>query len=80
VLKNCRPEDDFLVSLRGESRTIRGMAEYLDLEKWARQEVFEFFRGFDKPYFNISTTVDVSKMLAALRHQPHVSGSLSTLV
>ena len=53
------------------------MAEYLDVTTWARREVFEFFREFDKPYFNISTTVDVSKMLAALRHQPTVSVSLA---
>jgi chloramphenicol O-acetyltransferase type A len=53
------------------------MAEYLDLTKWARREVFEFFRGFDKPYFNVCTQVDVSKLVATLRDQPNVSVSLA---
>lgn len=53
------------------------MAEYLDLTKWPRREVFEFFRGFDKPYFNVSTRVDVTRLLAALRDQSNVSVSLA---
>jgi chloramphenicol O-acetyltransferase type A len=45
------------------------MAEYLDLTTWARREVFEFFRGFDNPYFNVCTRVDVSRLLAALNER-----------
>ncbi len=45
------------------------MAEYLDIKKWARREAFEFFRDFDKPYFNICTTLDVSRLLATLREE-----------
>jgi chloramphenicol O-acetyltransferase type A len=53
------------------------MPEYLDIAKWPRREVFEFFRGFDKPYFNVCTRVDVSRLLAALRHQGNPSVSLA---
>ena len=53
------------------------MAEYLDLAKWPRREVFEFFRGFDKPYFNVCTRVDVTRLLAALRDQSGVSVALA---
>src|SRR5262245_19072179 len=53
------------------------MAEYLDLSKWARRETFEFFRGFDKPYFNLCTTVDISPLLQALREDRKVSLTLA---
>lgn len=53
------------------------MPKYLDLETWARRDLFEFFRGFDKPYFNISTRVDVTKLLALLRVRSGVSVSLA---
>jgi chloramphenicol O-acetyltransferase type A len=53
------------------------MAKYIDLETWARRDLFEFFRGFDKPYFNISARVDVTKLLAFLRVRSGVSVSLA---
>ena len=53
------------------------MAEYLDVESWARREVFEFFRTFDKPYFNICARVDVTKLLEALRLRPNIGVSLA---
>lgn len=53
------------------------MAGYLDVASWARREVFEFFVGFDKPYFNICTTLDVTKLLAVLRDRPGVSVMLA---
>jgi chloramphenicol O-acetyltransferase type A len=53
------------------------MAKYIDLETWARRDLFEFFRGFDKPYFNISAQVDVTKLLAFLRVRSAVSVSLA---
>lgn len=53
------------------------MAHYLDLASWARRDVFEFFRGFDKPYFNICTRLDVTNLLALLRLRPNVSVSLA---
>src|SRR6266480_794125 len=54
-----------------------GMAEYLDLGNWARREVFEFFRSFDKPYFNICARVDVTKLLEVLRLRPNSSVTLA---
>jgi chloramphenicol O-acetyltransferase type A len=53
------------------------MAKYLDVTNWARRDVFEFFRGFDKPYFNICTRLDVTNLLAVLRDRPKVSVSLA---
>ena len=53
------------------------MARYLDLANWARRDVFEFFRGFDKPYFNICTSLDVTRLLKFLRGRPNVSVSLA---
>jgi chloramphenicol O-acetyltransferase type A len=55
----------------------QSMARYLDLEKWNRREVFEFFRSFDKPYFNICTRLDITELLALLRRRSHVSVSLA---
>ena len=53
------------------------MAHYLDIASWARREVFEFFRGFDKPYFNICTRVDVSKLVELLRKRGGISVSMA---
>jgi chloramphenicol O-acetyltransferase type A len=38
---------------------------YLDLQRWARRDAFEFFRGFDKPYFNVCVRLDVAALKAA---------------
>lgn len=53
------------------------MPTYLDLATWPRRELFEFYRDFDKPYFNICTRLDVTNLLAELRNQPGVSVSLT---
>lgn len=53
------------------------MTKYLDVTTWARREVFEFFRQFDKPYFNICTPLDVTRLLAVLRGRPDVSVMLA---
>src|SRR2546425_12666811 len=45
----------------------RAMAHYLDIATWPRREVFQFFRAFDKPYFNICTRLDVTNLLALLK-------------
>ena len=42
------------------------MTKHLDLENWIRRDVFEFFLGFDKPYFNICTNLDVTNLLTML--------------
>jgi chloramphenicol O-acetyltransferase type A len=53
------------------------MPKYLDLENWPRRDVFEFFLGFDKPYFNICTRLDVTNLLAFLRPRPDLSVSVA---
>jgi chloramphenicol O-acetyltransferase type A len=53
------------------------MAKFLDVTKWARREVFEFFSAFDKPYFNICTQLDVTNLLTHLRQRPNVSVMLA---
>ena len=53
------------------------MAKYLDVDNWARREVFEFFSCFDKPYFNICTRLDVTNLLRLLRDRPNISVSLA---
>jgi chloramphenicol O-acetyltransferase type A len=53
------------------------MPKYLDTTNWARRDVFEFFRQFDKPYFNICTQLNVTRLLALLHDRPEVSVSLA---
>ncbi len=38
--------------------------EVLDLEGWKRRRHFEFFRGYEKPWFNICADVDVTALVA----------------
>jgi chloramphenicol O-acetyltransferase type A len=53
------------------------MSEYLDVTTWARRDAFEFFLEFDKPYFNVCTRLDITKLLEALKDQRKVSISLA---
>lgn len=53
------------------------MPKYLDLETWPRRDLFEFFRGYQNPYFNICTQLDVTRLMAALRERPGVNVSLA---
>ncbi len=57
--------------------TIRHMPEYLDVTNWARRDLFEFFRGYDNPYFNICTRLDITELYTYLRSKPSVSISLA---
>jgi chloramphenicol O-acetyltransferase type A len=43
------------------------MPHFLDVANWARRDVFEFFRVFDKPYFNVCTQLDVTNLVALLK-------------
>ncbi len=52
------------------------MAQYLDTTTWPRRDAFEFFRGFDKPYFNVCVRLDVARLKAALAARDG-SGGLS---
>jgi chloramphenicol O-acetyltransferase type A len=38
------------------------MPTELDTTTWARRDAFEYFRGFDKPYFNVCTRLDVARL------------------
>ena len=53
------------------------MPKYLDLANWARRDLFEFFLGFDKPYFNICARLDITNLLALLRRRSNVNVSLA---
>ena len=39
---------------------------YLDLAAWPRRDAFDYFRGFDKPYFNVCTRLDVARLKQAV--------------
>ena len=53
------------------------MPKYLDLETWPRRDLFEFFRGYQNPYFNICTRLDITRLMGVLRDRPGVSVSLA---
>lgn len=53
------------------------MPKYLDISTWARRDLFEFFRSYENPYFNICSQVDVTKLLELLRTRPEVSPALT---
>ena len=38
----------------------------LDITHWPRRAAFEFYRGFDRPYFSICTRIDVTALKPAL--------------
>lgn len=53
------------------------MPRDLDLANWARRDLFEFFRGYERPHFNVCTQLDVTKLLSLVRDRPGVSASLA---
>ena len=53
------------------------MTRYLDIETWPRRDLFEYYRHFDKPYFNVCTRLDVTNLLDALRSRKDISVSLA---
>lgn len=53
------------------------MAKYLDIAGWARRDLFEFFRTYENPYFNICAQLEITKLVEALKAQPEVSVALS---
>lgn len=42
------------------------MRRPFDTTHWPRRPAFEFFRGFDKPWFNVCTRIDVTALRPAL--------------
>lgn len=53
------------------------MPKYLDVANWSRRDLFQFFIGYDNPYFNICLRLDVTEALTWLRRRPKVSVSLA---
>jgi chloramphenicol O-acetyltransferase type A len=49
------------------------MSRYLDLDGWKRRQHFEFFKGFDNPFFNICVNLDVTNLLGLTRSDASVS-------
>lgn len=49
------------------------MPHYIDLATWPRRAVFEFYLPFDKPYFNVCTQLDVTKLIAELKKREKTS-------
>jgi len=41
------------------------MAVFLNTDTWARREAFDYFRGFDKPYFSVCVRLDAAPLKAA---------------
>ncbi len=41
--------------------------KYLDLENWNRKAHFDFFKGYDQPFFGITAEVDVTKAYKAAK-------------
>ncbi len=41
------------------------MADFLNTDTWARREAFDYFRGFDKPYFSACVRLDAAPLKAA---------------
>ena len=49
------------------------MPEFLDLETWSRRPLFEFFKDYENPFFNICTSVDVTHLLKITRANKQIS-------
>jgi chloramphenicol O-acetyltransferase type A len=50
---------------------------YLDLATWSRRDAFDYFRAFDKPYFNVCVRVDAAPLKAAVKARGIGSFSLA---
>lgn len=55
------------------------MAKYLDVATWGRRHLFEFFRHYTNPYFNICAQLDVTSLLEMLQPRREISTSLTYL-
>ena len=53
------------------------MPHYLDLDSWYRRELFEFFRDYANPYFNICAHLDITRLIELLRDRPGVSVTMA---
>ena len=55
------------------------MTRFLDLERWPRRATFEFFRGYDNPYFNLCAQLEVGPLVESVRARPDTSFFLAYL-
>ncbi len=55
------------------------MPRFLDLERWPRRATFEFFRSYDKPYFNVCAPLEAGPLLDRVRAVPGTSLFLAYL-
>ncbi|MES1244896.1 MAG: chloramphenicol acetyltransferase [Acidobacteriota bacterium] len=55
------------------------MPRFLDLENWPRRATFEFFRGYDNPYFNICAPLDAGPLVDFVKATPGTSLFLAYL-
>jgi chloramphenicol O-acetyltransferase type A len=55
------------------------MPRFLDLERWPRRATFEFFQGYDNPYFNICAPLEAGPLLDFVRAAPGTSFFLAYL-
>jgi chloramphenicol O-acetyltransferase type A len=53
------------------------MPKYLDLETWPRRQLFDFFRDYQNPYFNVCTQLDVTRLVRFARDRRDASVSLA---
>jgi chloramphenicol O-acetyltransferase type A len=53
------------------------MPEYLDVESWHRRDLYNFFRNYQNPYFNVCTRIDITKLTEAVRARKNVGLSLA---
>lgn len=53
------------------------MPEYLDIERWHRRDLYDFFRNYQNPYFNVCTRIDITKLIEAVRERKDVGLSLA---
>lgn len=55
------------------------MHRYLDLEQWPRKRTFDYFQGFDNPFFNVSVQLDATALRELTRARPEISFFLAYL-
>lgn len=52
-------------------------AQYLDIENWHRRPIFNFFKDYDNPFFNVCVQVDVTALLNLTRSTKELSFTLA---
>lgn len=55
------------------------MTRRIDLDRWPRRAAFEFFRGYDNPYFNVCVPIDATDLVRLSRSEKSISFSLASL-